>query len=276
MILRRHTSSVWPAAMLAALLVFGARASIAETIRISGTGGAIGTMKLLGEAFRKAHPDVEFEFVPGMGSSGAVKAVLAGRLDIGLCGRSATGEERTRGVVDIMYAKTPFVFAVNRSVKKSGITLATAVEIYAGKRTRWEDGSRIRLILRPMMDSDIPVLKNMSRQMAEAVDTAQRRDGMIVAMTDQDAADAIELTPGGFGAMTLALILSEGREIRPLALNGTVPSLRSIMDGSYPYTKTFCLLTRENPSPAVRRFIEFVRSPKGASILAKYGQVAVR
>jgi phosphate transport system substrate-binding protein len=262
--------------MLAALLFFGPRTAIAGTIRISGTGGAIGTMRYLAEAFRKFHPDVHVELLPGIGSSGAVKAVLAGRLDIGLCGRPATEEERTQGIVDIRYAKTPFVFGVNRSVKKTGITLATAVEIYAGKKHRWEDGSRIRLILRPPMDSDIPVLKIMSQEMAAAVDMALRREGMIVAMTDQDAIDAIEITPGGFGATTLALILSEGRQIRALALNGAVPSTRAILDGSYPYVKTFCMVTREHPPVAVQRFIEFVRSPAGAAILAKYGQIAVR
>jgi phosphate transport system substrate-binding protein len=262
--------------MLAGLLLFGSRAAAAETLRISGTGGAIGTMRHLGEAYRKLHPDVHIELMPGMGSSGAVKAVLAGRLHIGLCGRPPTEEERARGIVDFPYATTPFVFGVNRFVKKTGITMATAVDIYAGKKTRWEDGSRIRLILRPPMDSDLPVLKNMSREMAAAVDLAMRREGLIVAMTDQDTADAIELTPGGFGATTLALILSEGRGIRALALNGTVPSARTILDGSYPFTKTFCMMTRENPPPAVRRFVEFVRSPKGAAILAKYGQTAVR
>ncbi|NJD63442.1 MAG: ABC transporter substrate-binding protein [Deltaproteobacteria bacterium] len=267
---------VWPASMLAALLLFGPGTAIAETIRISGTGGAIGTMRFLGEAFRKAHPDVRFEFMPGMGSSGAAKAVLAGLLDIGLCGRPATGEERDQGVAEFRYAKTPFVFGVNRSVRKTGMTLAGVVEIYAGKRNRWEDGSRIRLILRPSMDSDIPALKGMSLEMAAAVDMALHREGMIVAMTDQDAADAIELTPGGFGATTLALILSERRDIRAMALNGAVPSVRAAADGSYPYTKTFCMLTRKHPSATVRRFIEFVRSPAGAAILAKYGQIAVR
>lgn len=276
MIQRQKTIFTWSAAMLASLLLFGARTATAETIRISGTGGAIGTMRFLGEAFRKAHPDVHIEIMPGMGSSGAAKAVIAGRLDIGLCGRSATNEERGKGVEDIRYAKTPFVFGVHRSVKKAGITLATAVEIYAGKRKRWEDGSRIRLILRPPMDSDIPVLKTMSLEMAAAVDIALRREGMIVAMTDQDAADAIESTPGAFGATTLALILSERREIRAMALNGAVPSVRTVMDGSYPFTKTFCMLTRINPPPAVQRFVEFVRSPAGAAILAKYGQIAVR
>lgn len=273
---RRKGLFVWTAAILTGLLFFGNRNALADTLRISGTGGAIGTIRLIGESFRKIHPDVQVDIVPGMGSSGAIKAVLAGRLDIGLCGRPATGEELAQGAVDVRYARTPFVFGVHRTVKKTGLTMASAVEIYAGKRNRWEDGARLRLVLRPPTDSDIPVLKKMSPEMNAAVESALRREGMIVAQTDQDAADIIEKTPGAFGATTLALVLSENRAIRVLALNGIVPSVRAIVDGSYPYTKTFCMVTRNNPSAAVRRFLDFVRSPEAAAILTKNGQAPVR
>jgi phosphate transport system substrate-binding protein len=277
-ILRRRgkTFSGWTAAILAALLSFGPRNALADTIRISGTGGAIGTIRFLGEAFRKVHPDIQVDIVQGMGSSGAIKAVLAGGLDIGLCSRPATEKERAQGAVDTRYARTPFVFGVHRTVKRTGLTLASVVEIYAGKRNRWEDGGRVRLVLRPPTDSDISILKNMSPEMNSAVEIAMRREGMIVAQTDQDAADVIENTPGAFGANTLALVLSEKRSIRVLALNGITPSVRAIVDGSYPYTKTFCMVTRKNPPAAVRRFLDFVRSPAAAVILAKYGQAAVQ
>jgi len=276
LILRRKLFSGWSAVILAALLAFGSENAVADTIRISGTGGAVGTIRLIGEAFRKAYPDVQITIVPSMGSSGAVKAVLAGRLDIGLCGRPTTDEERAQGIMDTRYARTPFVFGINRNVKRTGLTMASVVEIYEGKRTRWEDGSRIRLILRPPTDSDIPVLRKMSPEMNAALESALHREGMIVAETDQDMADALEKTPGGFGGTTLSLVLSEKRAIRVLALNGITPSLRTIADGSYPYTKTFCMVTRKNPSATVRRFIDFVRSPAATAILAKNGQAAVR
>jgi phosphate transport system substrate-binding protein len=99
---------------------------------------------------------------------------------------------------------------------------------------------------------------------------------MTVAMTDEDLANAIEKTPGAFGATTLALVLSGKRAIRLLALNGIVPSVRALVDESYPYSRTFFMVTRKHPPAAVRRFIDFVRSSAGASILAKNGQAAVR
>jgi phosphate transport system substrate-binding protein len=263
------------AAVLAALLVSGSRVAAAETIRISGTGGAIGTMRILGEAFQKANPGIRVDISPGIGSSGSIKAVLAGRLDIGLSARAITAVERGGGIVETGYARTPFVFAANRTLKITGLTLDGVVAIYAGKRD-WEDGKRIRLVLRPREDSDIPVLRDISPAMRAAVDAALHRDGMIVAPTDQDAADAIQSVPGAFGGTTLSLVLSEKRALRVVPINGVMPGIRTMADKTYPYTKTFFMVTRKDPLPPVRRFIDFVRSPAGKAILSKNGQAPVR
>src|SRR5512143_4049743 len=93
----RRTYSGWAVAVLVVLLVSGSRNVAAETIRISGTGGAMETMRILGEAFQRNNPGIRIEFMPGMGSSGGIKAVLAGRLEIGLSGRRLNGKERDQG-----------------------------------------------------------------------------------------------------------------------------------------------------------------------------------
>jgi len=252
----------------------GSRIYVNDTIRISGTGGAMETMRLLGDAFEREHPGARVALFPGMGSSGGIKAVAAGRLDIGLSGRALKEEERALGVQATKYAVTPFVFAANRSVGITGLTLDGVAGIYGGKRD-WENGRRIRLVLRPWEDSDIPTLKRMSPKMSAAVDIAMRRRGMIVATTDHDAADALESIPGAFGGTTLSLVVSEKRAIRVLALDGVVPSVRTLSNRSYPYGKPFYMVTRTDSPAAVRRFMEFVRSPAGAAILSRNGQAPV-
>lgn len=265
----------WAVAVVAVLLLSGPRSAVAEMIRVSGTGGAIGTMRILREAFREIHPEIRLEILPGMGSSGSLNAVLAGHLDIGLSARPLSGEQRAKGLRETKYARTPFVFAVNPDLKMTGLTLEGLAAIYAGKRD-WENGKRIRPVLRLEGDTDVPVLRGISPAMNAAVDVALRRKGMIVATTDLDAVDAIETVPGAFGATTLSLVLSEKRAVRVLALEGVVPSVRTMADRSYRAVKTFFMVTKGDPPEAVRRFIDFVRSPAGAAILAKNGQEAVR
>jgi len=247
----------------------------AEVLKVSGTGGSIGGIRLLADAFRKANPGVEMVIPKSMGSSGGIRAALAGKLDIGISARPLNAEECARGGRETPYARTAFVFAVNPGVKESGITLSQAVDIYNGKILRWRSGTPLRLVLRPAADSDNETLKKMSPRMAEAVEQALGREGLPLAMTDQDCADAIERTPGAFGAMTLALVVSEKKDIKVLSLSGVKPSNRTVRDGSYPYTKTFYLVTGPNPSPIAERFIRFVGSPEGMSVLARVGHVAL-
>ena len=45
---------------------------VAETLKIAGTGGDLGAMRMLGDAFQALHPDIDVEVLPGLGSSGGI------------------------------------------------------------------------------------------------------------------------------------------------------------------------------------------------------------
>lgn len=244
-----------------------------ETLRISGTGGAIGGMRLLAEAFRKAEPGVDVVIPQSIGSSGGIRAAIAGKLDIGVSARPLSPEEAAQGARQTAYARTALVFAVHPDVKRSDTTLDEVREIYAGRKTTWDDGTALRLILRPAFDTDTTTLRMISPGMAEAVDLSQKREGLIVATTDQNSADTIERTRGSFGTTTLPLVVSGKRRIRILSLSGVKPTTESVRDGTYPCTKTFHMVTRPVPSPAAGKFIRFVRSPEGKAILSRVGHV---
>jgi phosphate transport system substrate-binding protein len=230
-------------------------------------------MRLLAEMFRKAEPGVDMVILRSIGSSGGIRAAIAGKLDIGLSARPPSPEETAQGARPTAYARTAFVFAVHPDVKRSDITLAEVIEIYAGRKSTWDDGSFLRLILRPAFDTDTIALRSMSPEMAYAVEQSQKREGLIVATTDQNSADAIERTNGSFGTTTLALVVSEKRRMRVLSLSGVNPTTKSVRDGTYPLTKTFYMVTRPTPLPAAEKFIRFVRSPEGEAILSRVGHV---
>jgi phosphate transport system substrate-binding protein len=245
----------------------------AETVRITGTGGAIGGMRLLAEAFRKVEQGVEVIILRSIGSTGGIRAAMSGKLDIGLSARPLRAGELAEGVRQTAYARTAFVFGVNPDVKRSDTNMAEVLDIYDGRKTAWDDGSPLRLILRPAADTDTIALRKISPEMDYAVERSQKREGLIVATTDQNSADEIERTSGSFGTTTLALVVSENRRIRVLSLSGVKPTTKSVRDGTYPHTKTFFLVTRKAPSPGAGRFIRFVRSPEGQAILSRVGHV---
>ena len=243
----------------------------AETIRIGGTGGALGTMRVLGEAFKKQYPKMEVVVVLGLGSSGGRKALLGGALDVAVTARPWKGAEKLDGAVARLYGWSPFVFAVSSKNPVPNLTIQDILDIHSGKKTTWSDGRRLRLILRPLTDSDSEMLLNIGPDMEQAVKSAHQRDGMKIAITDEESAEAIQSTPGAVGTSMLSLIISEKRPLKALSIQGVAPSVKSIADGSYPWFKSFYLVTKIDASSASRSFVEFVSSSRGRQLLPTLG-----
>lgn len=241
-----------------------------KIIKIGGTGGAIGTIKELAAAFQKKHPEVSVVVVPHLGTRGGIKAVMEGAIDIGLAGRSLNPAEIAMGLNGTEYASSPFVFVTSNAAGMN-LTLDKIARIYTGEIRQWPDGTQIRLILRPEGDIDTIILKGISPEIEEAVKKARTREGLTVAMTDQDSADIVEKLSGSFGTTTLTQIISEKRHFTVLPLNGIIPGLKTIANGTYPFYKNFTMITGPKPSPVARSFIEFVKSKEGRSILMKTG-----
>jgi phosphate transport system substrate-binding protein len=263
--------------LLLALLIFPGAASAdelvpASRIRIGGSGGALGTMQLLADAFKKNHGLVAIVIVPSLGTGGGIKAVLAGAIDVAVAGRPLKEAERAQGLISSEYCRTPLVFATSTQVKASGITTNELVSIYSGELKTWPDGRALRVVLRPESESDTAIIQSISPAMKQVVKNAlAQAGGMHIETTDQSNAKHMETTPGAIGTITLGQIISEKRTLQPLTLNGVIPSLQTLSDGSYPYFKTFSLLSTPKTSPIALQFIDFVRSPAGQQILEKNG-----
>jgi phosphate transport system substrate-binding protein len=213
--------------------------------------------------------------VPSLGSAGGVKAVMAGAIDLAAISRPLKEAERAQGAVATDYARTPFVFATAAATKVSAITQRELLSIYAGDTKTWPNGKPLRLLLRPADDSDTDLAKSLSPAMKQAVPAALARAGLVIELTDQTNAYSLETIPGALGTSTLAQIMSEKRALQPLALDGVVPSVHTLDDGSYRYFKTFSFVSTAKASPLVQQFMAFVQSPAGRQILEKNGHSQV-
>ena len=243
----------------------------AESIKIGGTGNALGTMALLADAFGKKYPHIKVTVLPSVGTSGAIKAVPKGALDIGLSSRTLTEEEGRLGAVTVEYARTPLVFAVSTKTQVRALTLDQIADIYSGKTVNWPDGGQIRPVLRQASEDGTKQIKRMSPALEKALSAAEQRPGMPFAATDQDAADKTESMPGALGVTTLSLITSENRELRALTLNGVEPTVGNAASGRYPHVRRFFLVTRTDQSAAVKDFVAFIQSPAGREVLLRAG-----
>lgn len=244
---------------------------MAEEIKIGGTGNALGTMRLLGAAFSKKYPDVKVTVLGSLGSSGAVKAVPKGALDIGVTSRVLTKEEREEGLVEAEYARTTTVFAVSGKSSMVGITLDQIADIYSGKLIKWPDGTAIRPVLRQPGDDNTRQIRSLSPAIDQALTQAELRSGLAFAVIDQEAADKIESIPGAIGVTTLALIKSEGRALKALGIGNVEPTPKNGASGNYPLVKHFYFITKDVQSSTVQRFLAFVKTAAGRDLLVTTG-----
>lgn len=254
------------------LLALGS-ARAEEILRLSGTGTALGTLRRLAGAFERANPGQRLHVLPSVGSSGAIAAVAGGAIDVAISGRHLEPSEEALGLTELAYARTPFLFAVGPRTGVSGITTGEIVRIYRGELSTWPSGERVRLVLRPRTDVDDAILRSLSPEMPAAVDAALAREGMLLALTNDECDDILARTPGSIGPTSLTQLRSDDAPLVPLALNGVAPTVPNLASGAYPIAKTLFAVVRRSPSPAVRRFLEFLASPEARKILEQTGNL---
>jgi phosphate transport system substrate-binding protein len=244
-----------------------------ELLRATGTGTALGTMRLLSAAFEKANPGHGLQVLASVGSGGAFKAVAGGAVEIGLSARPLRSDEYQLGLVALPYARTPFFLAAGPRTGVTGITATELARIYRGELATWPGGERVRVVLRPKADADTQILQAVSDELKRAIDAAHAREGMLLATTNQECRTMLERTPGTIGPASLTQALTEGMTATPLLWNGVAPTLKNLEAGAYPLEKRLYLVIRAPATPDVRRFVAFLASPEARRILEQTGNL---
>jgi phosphate transport system substrate-binding protein len=241
------------------------------TLKIGGTGAAVATMTQVAAAFQKQHPGVRFVFPPSLGSAGGVKAVIAGALDVGLNSRPLTAAERGHGLVVAEYARTPLLLVTSHKGAEVNFTLKQLAALYNGEIPSYPDGTPIRLIMRPEVEMDIHLVRGLSPEIDAAVQRAQLREGMTMAINDQDNAEMLLRIRGAIGWMTMAQLISENLGLTPLPIDNIPLTQTNFVSGKYPLFRSFSVVTGAQPTPLVKAFLAFLTSAEGRAILVRNG-----
>lgn len=257
--------------LFSVLFLFPSLCLSADSIRINGSGSALDLMKPMIAAFKASHKDAKISMAKPLGSSGALKALLAGDLDLVIGSKPLKPEEAAKGAQLQAYGKTPMVIVAHKGVPAKNITTKELEDIYAAKTTTWKNGERIRLILRPRHDADSTILSSLSPSMATAIQLAHTRPGMIIAVTDPEAYKTVCSTPGALGASGMVSIITENLQLNSLSLNGVKASIEALANGTYPLYKQISLITLPTKNSATQQFISFLLSPQGRMIAHRNG-----
>jgi phosphate transport system substrate-binding protein len=204
--------------------------------------------------------------VPSLGSTGGLRAVEAGMLDIAVAGRRLNSAEVSKGLTERAALRSAWGLATSHR-NPNGLKLASIATTYGEPDARWDDGTSINVVLRPKGDSETTTLTAAIPGMDAVLERLRARRDVPMAATDQDNADAAERIPGSLVSMTATQIVMERRNLRMVAIDGVAPTFENFASGRYPLGKTLYFVTRAEASPATLRFIEFMRSEQGTRVL---------
>jgi len=258
---------------LSVAISLGSASVRAETLRIGGTGAGHKLMKQIGKAFAKTRDGITVVVPESLGSSGGIRALLAGALDIAISSRPPKPEERMSGATARAFAKTPLIFVTSRSDSRVNLTRAQIVSIFGLKTVVWPDNSRIRVVLRPPSETDIRILLAAFDGMKQAMTRAWAQGGIPIAMTDQENLKIAEKLPNSLAITSLSTDFRKNRKLQMVRFEGMMPSVESLRAGRYPLSKTLYMVTLPNASTTVLDFLRFLAAPEARAIILRGGAI---
>lgn len=211
-------------------------------------------------------------FGVGLGSSARLEAVRQGRIDIALASHGIVVADIERQGLEVRkIADVPVGFGVHSSVSVDDLSEAQVCDIYAGRTTNWKQvgGADLAIVVatRPKGEVDGDVVT------AALPCVATPHSSVVSKEKPEDMAAFLASTPGAIGMTTTTVTGQSGGKIRLVSIGGVAATPESVLSGRYRMTRESFLVTRAGASPSVADFIAFIRSARGARIIAQTGAI---
>lgn len=236
---------------------------------IAGSGSNLPVTRALATAWslHGAPPPVVHTSV---GSGGGMRALADGAIDIALVSRPLNARERTGELTAIPYARAPVAFAVHAGVSERDIDATGVLDIYAGRRTTWSDGTPIVVLQRERGDSSHAAAVKVIPGFSEVDEEAYVARRWRVIYDDVGMQEAIASTEGSIGLVgsgTMPVDLP----IRGLTFSGVEATADEVVAGRYPLHKDLAFVTRTPPDDRATAFFRFVYSADGRQVVLDHG-----
>jgi phosphate transport system substrate-binding protein len=249
----------------------------AETIVIDGSTGVTPLVAALAKAYQSEHPGVTIGIGKGLGTKARIQALSDGKIDIAMAshGLNVVAIER-QGMAVHEIAKVAVVFGVNAGVAVDNLTDAHICDIYTGKITNWKEVAGPDLAIVPVTRPDSEVDAIVVRQQVACLKDLKMPASVRVMPKSGEMANELATATGAIGMTTMTVVEQSQGRVKAVSLRGIAPSAENVQRKTYTLTRDSFLVVKTPPSSAVARFLEFIRSPAGANVIAANGAVPVR
>lgn len=241
------------------------------TIEIAGGTAHIPVMNEAAKRIMIQNPKIRIS-VAGGGSGIGVQKVGEGLVDIGNAGRDLSTEEVGKfGLESFPFAIDGVAPIVHPSNPVSGLDAQQIRDIFAGKINNWQEiggsNAEINVYGREEASGTHNVFWKRLLDRGDIALTAnivQSNGAMKVAVSNDSNA---------IGYMSIGHM---DQSIKPLKVDGVLPSQESAIDGSYPVVRFLYMNTKGEPAGLVKAFIDYIYSQEGAEIIRASGYVPTK
>lgn len=226
---------------------------------MSGSTTILPIAEEAGEAFGNTHTDIAV-LVSGLGSSAGIEAVSAGTAQIGTSSRDLKPQEAKLGLVDHPIAYDGIAVIVSPENPVDKLTVEQLQGVFSGKITNWKQlggaDRAIQLVNRDEASGTREAFQKLVMKDAKFDPAATVLPG-----TGQ-VRDVVARAPGAIGYISLGFVSPRFTSVavKALAIDGVVPSERTVADKSYPIGRVLHFLTKGQPTGATKQFLDFVLS----------------
>ena len=245
----------------------------AEVVHLAGSGSNLPLTRALAEAFESSHEGRHVVVFDSIGSTGGIHAAYDDVVDFGLVSRPLRDSEVALNLFVAPYARVPVVVAVNLGVPDDSISLPELLDIYAGRRPTWSDGTPIVVIQREPGDSGHQAVQDVLPEFAAINAAAYREARWRVVDSDQAMQEALSITAGAVGIFDLGAIVLQRLPVKPLRIDDIEPSEASVQSRRYPFSKDLALVSVEPPVGAPAEFLRFIDGEHGRRLMRASGYI---
>lgn len=260
--------------LLAALLVLAGCEAVAvntpqpTVITIAGATAMRPVLRDLTAAFSQRRPDTLFD-LRGGGSTLGQEQALTAAVSLGASTLLAPEEdEPSDGLLRFPIGLDGIAVVVHPSNDLMGLSLVQLRDIYAGDVLNWmqlggrdaeillvsrEEGSGSRINFEERVMGDVPVSLTA-----------------VVMPTGEDVVDYVSRHPEAIGYVSMAYTQNADEFVRVVPVENELPTVASVREQRYALLQPLYLVSATQPGGRVQQFIDFVLSPTGQQIVARF------
>lgn len=247
-------------------------------IQLRGSTTVMKLIQKIGFQYMDEYPNVRIPLVGG-GSAMGYKSVLDGTSDIGMAsgqiphGIQTWAEKYNLGLEKITIANDGIAAIVNTANPISGLTLDQLHDVFTGKITSWNLlGKYSGSINVVSHDPQLGTYEPWKRQVAG------KEHITLKAKVVSNLPELLEvMTSDPYAIGYLGTTFLGGAKVKPIAINGYMPTYQNILDEQYPIRNELQLLLRPNHEQSIKEFISYCLDPdKGQAIVKASGLVPVK